>query len=67
VRIAWGDGGGSALRFASCPAYEPKKPWNGYAGGFFLRSGSACLPLIFRVGHRTETVRFGLGRRCPSR
>jgi hypothetical protein len=26
--------------------------------------GSACVPLIFRVGGRSATVRFGLGRRC---
>jgi hypothetical protein len=66
LRIGWGDGGGSALRFAACPVYEPDKPWNGYAGSFFLRSRSACVPLIFRVGNRTETVRFGIGRRCPA-
>ena len=64
VRIGWGDGGGSFVRFASCPAYELEKPWNGYAGGFFLRSRSVCVPLIFRVGQRSETVRFGIGRRC---
>jgi hypothetical protein len=66
ARVAWGDGGGSSVRFASCPAYEPEKPWNGYSGGFFLRSRSACVPLTFRVGHRAETVRFGVGRQCPA-
>jgi hypothetical protein len=65
VRIGWGDGGGSSLRFGPCPAYESENPWNGYAGGFFLRSRSACVPLIFRVGQRSEVVRFGIGRRCP--
>ena len=35
-----------------------------YAGGFFLRSPSVCVPLIFRVGARSATVRFGIGRRC---
>jgi hypothetical protein len=35
-----------------------------YSGGFFLRSPGACLPLTFRVGQRSATVRFGLGRRC---
>jgi hypothetical protein len=64
--VGWGDGSGSSLRIASCPAYEPEKPWNGYAGGFYLRARSACVPLIFRVGQRTETVRFGIGRRCPA-
>jgi hypothetical protein len=65
VRIGWGDAGGSSLRFAPCPSYESENPWNGYAGGFFLRARSACVPLIFRVGQRSETVRFGIGRRCP--
>lgn len=66
VRIGWGDGGGSSLRFASCPPVGGfKKRGNAYAGGFHLRTSSACVPLIFRVGHRSATVRFGLGRRCP--
>jgi hypothetical protein len=65
VRIGWGDGGGSSLRFASCPPSGREKPGNAYAGGFYLRSPAACVPLIFRVGNRTETVRFGVGRRCP--
>jgi hypothetical protein len=65
VRIGWGDGGGSALRFASCPPSGPKGG-NAYAGGFQLRSRSACAPLIFRVGQRTATVRFGVGRTCPA-
>jgi hypothetical protein len=64
VRIAWGDGGGSSVSFASCRAYEREKPWNGYSGGFFLRSPSVCIPLILRVGKRSETVRFGVGQRC---
>jgi hypothetical protein len=65
VRIGWGDGGGSSLRFASCPPSGRVKPGNAYAGGFHLRTRSACVPLIFRVRNRTETVRFGIGRRCP--
>ena len=62
--IAWGNGGHgpfNSIRLARCA--------NGsggyaYAGGFSLRSPSACVPLIFRVGSRSETVRFGVGRRC---
>jgi hypothetical protein len=65
VRIGWGDGGGSSLRFATCPSSGRMKPGNAYAGGFHLRTRSACVPLIFRVRNRTETVRFGIGRRCP--
>ena len=64
VAITWGNETGvvSAIRIAACPAV--RKPWNAYAGGFYLRSRSACVPLTFRVGKRAETVRFGLGRRC---
>jgi hypothetical protein len=66
VRIGWGDGGGTSVRIASCPPSGPNKPGNAYSGGFRLRTRSACVPLIFTVGHRSETVRFGLGRRCPA-
>jgi hypothetical protein len=65
VAVTWGGSGiVSGLRIASCSAFLPPKVWNGYAGGFYLRSRSACVPLTFRVGRRTKTVRFGLGRRC---
>jgi hypothetical protein len=63
--ITWGNGSNGvfdSLRMASCPG--PVGRGFAYAGGFYLRSGSACLPLTFRVGTRSETVRFGLGRRC---
>ena len=63
--ITWGDSGiVGALRIAPCAAFLPSKPWNAYAGGFYLRARSACVPLVFRVGRRQQTVRFGLGRRC---
>jgi hypothetical protein len=63
--IVWGDSGiVSGLRIARCSAFLPPKVWNAYAGGFYLRSRSACVPLTFRVGRRTKTVRFGLARRC---
>jgi hypothetical protein len=63
--ITWGNstGTGSALRIASCPG--PKTVWNAYAGGFYLRSRSACVPLRISVGGRSRVVRFGLGRACP--
>ncbi len=62
----WGDVPGvySSLRFARCPQTATGKDWNAYAGGFYLRSRSACVPLRFAVGRRSATVRFGLGRRC---
>jgi hypothetical protein len=63
--IAWGNGGHgpfSSLRIAGCGSNP--SAGNAYAGGFYLRSRSACVPLIFRVGKRSATLRFGLGRGC---
>jgi hypothetical protein len=62
--ITWGNSGGavSSLRFQACGG--PGNVGHAYAGGFLLRSQSACLPLIFRVGKRSTTVRFGIGQRC---
>ena len=64
LAISWGNRPGvfTQIRFRSCAAGP--KPWNAYAGGFRLRSPSACVPLTFRVGARVATVRFGLGRSC---
>jgi hypothetical protein len=63
--ITWGNSGTtSALRIARCPSRDPDKPWNAYSGGFLLRARAACVPLIFQVGNRRATVRFGLGKRC---
>ena len=64
--IVWGNGGDSvfsSVRISGCGS-NPHSG-NAYAGGFYLRSPSACLPLIVRVGTRTQIVRFGIGRRCP--
>jgi hypothetical protein len=64
VAITWGNAPiGSSLTIAGCPS--PPHVWNGYAGGFYLRSEAECVPLAFRVGRRTAVVRFGVGRRCP--
>ena len=65
VAIGWGSPGGeySVVRIARCPPQGDA--WgNAYAGGFSLRSRSACVPLVFSVGGRSATVRFGVGRRC---
>jgi len=65
VAITWGNTYiVSALRIASCPPSSSLGVWNPYSGGFYLRSRSACVPLTFRVGNRTATVRFGVGKRC---
>jgi hypothetical protein len=65
VAIAWGHTGPvSAVRIAPCDGDNAIPGWNPYAGGFFLRSRAACVPLVVRVGARTATVRFGVGKRC---
>jgi len=63
--IDWGNEAGivtSTVRLAGCPG--PRGMWNAYAGGFYLRSSSACVPLVFQVQRRTTTVRFGIARHC---
>ena len=63
--ITWGDGGpAAALRINSCPPSSSLGRWNPYSGGFLLKTRSACVPLIFKVGDRSATVRFGVGKRC---
>jgi hypothetical protein len=70
ARISWGNGGNGGnggsetLRIAGCGS-DPRSG-NAYAGGFYLSSSSACVPLIFRVGQRSATVRFGIGQVCPA-
>jgi hypothetical protein len=63
--IAWGYGTGGvfrSLRITRCPG--PVARGYAYSGGFYLASPSACVPLVVRVGRRTQTVRFGIGRPC---
>jgi len=64
--ITWGNGtpAVASLRIDPCPS--PGNVWNAYAGGFFMRSRGACVPLVFTVGGRARTVRFGIDRRCTS-
>jgi hypothetical protein len=63
ARIGWGNPASptTVVRFAACPS---PNTWNAYAGGFFLRTRSACVPLVFSVSDRRVTLRFGLGRNC---
>jgi hypothetical protein len=62
--VTWGNGepAVASLRIAACPS--ARHVWHIYAGGFLLRTRSACVPLVFRVAGRTRTLRFGLDRRC---
>jgi hypothetical protein len=65
VAISWGNAVHRVfhtIRIAACHRY-PNQGY-AYAGGFFLRSPSACVPLSFLVGSRQQTVWFGIGRRC---
>jgi len=64
VAIGWGNNIGisSTVRVRPCPP-SPHR-WNFYAGGFYTRSATVCVPLTFRIGARTRTIRFGIGTRC---
>jgi hypothetical protein len=65
VAVSWGNNVHRVfhtIRIAAC-SRVPKRGY-AYAGGFFLRRRSACVPLVFGVGDRRQTVWFGIGRRC---
>ena len=66
--ITWGNRPSAvgSLRILGCGTSDSANVGNVYAGGFLLRSASACVPLVFTVGKRSALVRFGVGRRCPS-
>ena len=59
--ISWGNNIGvfSSLRLRSCP--RQPGAWNAYAGGFYLRSPSGCVPLVFHIGRQTATLSFAIG------
>jgi hypothetical protein len=63
--IAWGYGGHgvfSSLSIRGCPGVSGYG--FAYAGGFYLRSRSACIPLMFSIGQRSAVLLFGVGGRC---
>jgi hypothetical protein len=62
--ITWGNSGQpvSSLRIARCGG--PATVGHAYAGGFYLHTRAACVPVTFQLGNRQSTVRFGVGRRC---
>ncbi|MDQ3876007.1 MAG: hypothetical protein M3322_10765 [Actinomycetota bacterium] len=46
LAINWGSNTNtvySSLHIPRCPRLQPSKNWNAYAGGFYLRSRSACV------------------------
>lgn len=65
--IVWGNSGGpyESLRIAGCTGNP--HTGNAYAGGFYLRPASACIPLTFTVAGHSATARFGIGKRCTAR
>jgi hypothetical protein len=66
VAIAWGNGGNGpfhTIRIAACRFSSPERGY-AYAGGFFLRTPTACVPLTFIVGTRRKTMWVGIGRHC---
>jgi hypothetical protein len=62
--IGWGSPAWpvSSLRVARCSWMDFK--WNVWAGGFFLRDRTACVPLVVRARGSTARIRVGVGRRC---
>ena len=64
VAISWGNNVHRVFHTIRIAACSHIYRGYAYAGGFFLRQPSACVPLVFAVGGRRQTVWFGIGRRC---
>lgn len=68
VGIVWGNNGHgvfSSIRIARCGS--DGRRGHAYAGGFYLRRPSGCVPLVFGVDGRGRTLWFGIGERCRER
>jgi hypothetical protein len=63
--IEWGTGPSSTLTLSACGS--PPGVWDAFAGGLYLRTRIACVPVQFRVGKRTATVTYDIGRQCGRR
>jgi hypothetical protein len=64
VGISWGNNVHRVFHTIRIAACSRLYQGYAYAGGFRLRRPSACVPLVFAVGGRRQTVWFGIGRRC---
>jgi hypothetical protein len=66
VAISWGNARHGrvfhTLRFLRCG--DDAAQGHAYAGGFFLRRPSGCVPLRFTVAGRARVVWFGIVNRC---
>jgi hypothetical protein len=56
---------GVAVRIATCRAANDGKAWNAYRGALYVRAHRDCVPLVFRMGNRVQTLRVGVGAPCP--
>lgn len=64
VAMMWGTTPpSSAVRFTSCSTTGLGA--DGWTGSLFLKSRSPlCVPILFSIGRRHESVPFGIGRHC---
>jgi hypothetical protein len=63
ARIDFGRDNGSTLTLTAC-SQRPAGLWDAYAGGLYLRTAAACVPVVFRIGNRSAAVYFSVGRNC---
>jgi hypothetical protein len=59
--IGWGNAGVSpTVRIGGC---RSTTEWVAFTGGYYVRS-PACVPLIVRMGGRSQRIRVAVGRPC---
>jgi hypothetical protein len=67
ARLTWGNGRprGASIVFQRCEFPGSRgQTWLAYAGGFYINSPRACVPLRIRLGGATTSATVGIGRRC---
>ena len=61
--ITWGSVGQvESLTLTACA--RPGDGWDVFAGGLYVRTNKACVPVRFRLGGHTDTVIYDIGRDC---
>ena len=64
VAISWGNAGHGVFHTVRLARCDDPTVGYAYAGGFFLRRPSGCVPLRFTSGTRSQVVWFGIVSRC---
>jgi hypothetical protein len=65
LALGWGHRGPQQASHVRVPGCRPTRyaKWFAFAGGYYVRK-PACVPLIVRVGAKSQRIRIRIGRNC---